>query len=1229
MDSLKCLTFNVRGIRNRKKRLSIFQLFREQNIDVIALQETYLMEEDTQMLEKEWSGRVLLTEGTRRSKGLLLLFAKSLSDGDSIELLHSDSRMIVSLLKGLNRKIIIANIYAPCETKEKVLFFDEIKTTLGNIIRKNDDCQVVVLGDFNSVIDNKMDIVSGEPHNIIVVEQFQNLVNDLSLYDSWRLKHPSTKCHSWCKSNSGAARRLDYIFVSENLLPAMKSSKIESLGFSDHRAVLVVFSFSKFKHKPSMFKMNVSMLKNLEYVNIIKEAIRKAKTENEYLDPHLSWENIKITIKETTQQYCRTTSLKKNNELNDTIREINELEDILPRLANEERKLKLDRLNKLKQKLEIIRMHKVRGAQIRSGIKWIEEGERCTNYFLSLEKNRSNNNTITTLNDHCGNVTEDEYEIVENIRHFYANLYKEEKTEEYIKQGFANFVEDLDLPKISDDQKVQCERAINEAEVLNSLKRMKDGSSPGNDGIPTEFYKVFWNDIKDPLIECFNFSFEKGYLSMSQKMGVITLLLKEKTLNRQDLSNWRPISLTNTDYKIIAKTLAIRLSTVINILIHEDQKGFMKGRNIADVIREIDDVIEQEKVLKSNSILLSIDYKKAFDSISVALINETLKVYGFGENFCSWILTLMQDRKACVKNGGYVSTYFNMERGVRQGCPISPMLFILAVEVMARSARQDSTIKGVEINGKKIIIKQYADDTTFFLRDQYDMERILNKINEFSLFSGLTLNENKTKAMWLGDREEGDVFFRIKFVSNLKLLGIYFCQSMSISENKANWESRIESLKRVIGQWKRRDLSIAGKIIILKTFGISPFVYVLQSAILPQSVLREVTRLCFNFIWRKKTTNKRAIEKVKRTVMCNSYETGGLKMIDLSAFQKSFVINRINKLFNSTEEIDRKVPEVFFERLGGLRVFESNIQSDKFKGLDYVRHTYWKEAIKIWLDYKWNALNEGMRNSNILFNNDKIRFKGNSLFVENIIKLGVFYIKDCFKENELMTLREFKEKYGTYNGIELDYNIIANALKTSGIKHPNVTRSINAFNNLSRKDIYNQIKATGDVTRINSFWTRKGFNWDEDYWQIPYKCTGETRLRVLQWKILHNIYPTNILLHKMKIKDSNKCKCGEVDFLEHFFFYCKNNLLIWTEIENMINCKAGKCFKLEAEHVMLGITKINGVSSGVISWINHIILVAKMIISKIRYGPNIAPKTRIDMELKIRGLILKPNTQQR
>ena len=181
-------------------------------------------------------------------------------------------------------------------------------------------------------------------------------------------------------------------------------------------------------------------------------------------------------------------------------------------------------------------------------------------------------------------------------------------------------------------------------------------------------------------------------MSLSQRRGVITLIPKEDS-DLSTLANWRPIRLLNLDYKIASKVIARRLENVLALLINPDQTGFIKGRYIGQNIRLINDILEQTKLQNIPGILLQLDFRKAFDTIEWEFIQRTIALFNFGESIQRWISIFYSNTESAVLNNGFCTNYFHLSRGVRQGCPLSPYLFVLAVELLAYKIRQDKEIQ--------------------------------------------------------------------------------------------------------------------------------------------------------------------------------------------------------------------------------------------------------------------------------------------------------------------------------------------------------------------------------------------------------------------------------------------------------------------------------------------------------------------------------------------------------
>ena len=190
----------------------------------------------------------------------------------------------------------------------------------------------------------------------------------------------------------------------------------------------------------------------------------------------------------------------------------------------------------------------------------------------------------------------------------------------------------------------------------------------------------------------FNQCFHDGKLTASQRTAVLSLIHKKD--DKDNITNYRPISLINVDYRILAFVLTNRLQKVIDKIISDDQTAYIKGRFMGHNIRLVSDVIDYYDVLNKSGILLAIDFHKAFDSIEWNFVYKTLESLNFGPSLINWIRTIYNCPEACVKNNGYLSKIFQIFRGIRQGCPVSALLFKLSVEILATKISQCSSLNG-------------------------------------------------------------------------------------------------------------------------------------------------------------------------------------------------------------------------------------------------------------------------------------------------------------------------------------------------------------------------------------------------------------------------------------------------------------------------------------------------------------------------------------------------------
>ena len=237
--------------------------------------------------------------------------------------------------------------------------------------------------------------------------------------------------------------------------------------------------------------------------------------------------------------------------------------------------------------------------------------------------------------------------------------------------------------------------------------------STGLDGFTVEFFKLFWIDISIFVLRSLNYGYAQGYLSVTQTQGIITCLPKPNRC-RYYLKNWRPISLLNVVYKLAFTVIANRVW--IKLFVKNRKVLFQVGL-LGENIRIIYDILFEAKNQDLPGLILSIDFEKAFDTVSWSFtcIERVLKYFNFGSSIISWINLFQKGSESCIIQNVFISDFFKFKRGCRQGDPMSPYIFILCAEVLGEMIKKEKNIKGIKINDKEYKLSQYADDTQIFL----------------------------------------------------------------------------------------------------------------------------------------------------------------------------------------------------------------------------------------------------------------------------------------------------------------------------------------------------------------------------------------------------------------------------------------------------------------------------------------------------------------------------------
>ena len=621
--------------------------------------------------------------------------------------------------------------------------------------------------------------------------------------------------------------------------------------------------------------------------------------------------------------------------------------------------------------------------------------------------------------------------------------------------------------------------------------------------------------------------------------------------------------------------------------------------------------------------LIALDYKKAYDTISKKFMIKSFKKFGFGKYFTKWIKIITSNSKSSIHYAGWLSGWFDLERGIRQGCPLSPLLFIIAIELLSCKIRQNSNIKGIKLPkqmfDREIKISQYADDSTLTLGDEKSIHESIKLITEFSGISGLKLNRNKTEAIWLGcwkfrKKEILDINWNTKPNGTLKILGIHISNDRQIHEIAENWESKFIKCENIIKSWRNRKLTIAGRITLVKSFLMAQFIYLMQATILPDEVLKRINTLFFKYIWSKgdifkENEIKKIPESIKRDVMIQNYKDKGLNMINMMHLQISLSYKWITRLLCKSNAKWTDIPRWYYAHLNSdLNIFKVNVRYEDIRGIHPKFPYFYKKLLEMWTHQLDNNDNS---KSGILWNNNQFRYRGNVLHIKRWIHKGICHINDLTNQNGIISYNKVAEILGYSPMTQFEFNVVYNATKDHIPGILGYTNSIEIewhgkkLSTLSSKQIRNEL--------VNQVKIKSVHIWNNTYrnlaWELIPNITKEQRLITLQWKILHGIYPTNIYLKKIKISDTETCRyCDQRDTIEHFFFECKVLKSLWSKVEDEIAIANEKRIALNTNLVLTGILdKSIFANKQICKHVNTIIMIGKSTISRFKYGkhPNL------------------------
>lgn len=474
-------SLNINGARDVQKRMLLYELIKQKNIDVMYVQETHSDCMNAIDWKREWEGEVLLTHMSSNRGGGAVLFAKRFLPVSCQVEEVIDGRLMIIRATFEKCKMVFINVYAPTNGIERIGFLNILSTTLQSC--KTDE-YVFLGGDFNCTENDMLDRNHVEPH-AASSRVLRELIETHSLCDLWREFNGDVKQYTWfhTRENFLSMARLDRFYCFKHHVNVVKKCEIVPVGFTDHFLVSCQVFIANVKVKSKYWYFNTSLLSDLNFKEVFCFFWSQFKLRKQgFNDLRQWWDYGKIEIKMLCQQYAFNVS-------RDITRDMRQLESEivnLHALADVKREPRQAETLKFKRSLlENMLGIKAQGALIRSRHQNVTEMDAPTKFFFSLEKKNGQCRYIHSLRSESGQELIEAVDIRRRAVRFYNELFKSEYKENV--QLSAGFLEGL--PSVAEDSKAHLERPLSNQELLNALKDMEGGKSPGIYGLPVEFYK--------------------------------------------------------------------------------------------------------------------------------------------------------------------------------------------------------------------------------------------------------------------------------------------------------------------------------------------------------------------------------------------------------------------------------------------------------------------------------------------------------------------------------------------------------------------------------------------------------------------------------------------------------------------------------------------------------------------------------------------------------------------
>lgn len=936
---LRLATHNVRGFQAHL--LEMAQLWVSLNLDVVFVQETKVGFFTAVQVQRElnvacdaaeqghagyeviWA---LNTQQGARSAGVAICIRKQLLRSGHLAIDHdhvvkaADGRLLTVPVTWGGHSLVLTCTYLP--SGDSVGQQSYLMQNVPGMLHSTKS--VLWGGDWNFVEDTGLDRLhvprrgggqSDDPHaGLGHIPPAARVLRDLApdMVDVYRTLHPTTRLFTF--HARGAASRLDRWYAPSGLQQYIRQCFASTTTTSDHRPVVVdLVARTPHVHGPGLRRVR---LQSFWADDSARDTFQEFLTQECSAAPQgqddaaaaslLQWWP---TFKSRVLLRCWElgNDVKKQARLHGAAQQAPAAADLTAAFEAVERSAHpaatsaaLDAVLQARQAWCAQVTSERRSVAWQRRKDWIHQGERPSPGIThALESHQPYAPSyITALQSPAtGRLVSEGRPLANLVGHFWANMCTEPDVHQDAIDQVLNAVRNAGLQLSQEEADVVGRADVTEAEVRRALKHSAPGKAPGLDGLPVDLYRKCADSFAPLLARVYSAMAQLGQVPDTLLDGVVSTIYK--TGSRVQPGNYRPITLLNTDYRVLAKILAYRLRDVQHKLIQREQTAFMPGRHIGENVM-LNQLLPSAVGPGSTAVTVFQDIYKAYDTISRPFLFAVLEAAGLGGGFLRWVKLLLTHTNACAMVNGYCSALLPYTAGVRQGCPLAPQLYLFVAQALLCHLTAHNF--GVVVGGRRITACQFADDTQVYLRGVEEIPRFLQAMQVFKQASGQGLNLLKTlvlpigraarKALWQAYFEQQAISVQpqrgsrggtsqalpaqnqrvqdavdtqlaqhptsvppnatvhgLHVVENAKALGIDFYADGHCS---VDWEARITKVLGVLGYLSRLPLSVFGRAFASAGYGVSKLLYCAEFVGMPPATqLQRLTSAMAKLVDRK------------------------------------------------------------------------------------------------------------------------------------------------------------------------------------------------------------------------------------------------------------------------------------------------------------------------------------------------------------------------------------------